>query len=49
MTVKEVARIHEWISVLKDVSIEYPGNINLGTIIRSLEAREEHFYKSNRK
>ena len=32
------------VSILKHVQQEYPGNINIGTIIKSMESRIE-FYK----
>ena len=33
------------VSILKHVQKEYPGNINLGTIIKSMESRME-FHKN---
>lgn len=45
MTITEAKKLESWLFVLKDVQKAYPGNINLDTIITSINARIIEYIK----
>ena len=48
MTEQQYHTLAFWKATLKEVAKEYPGNINLGTIVKSIESRI-NFYNKERK